>query len=345
MRTVHWENDVLCAIDQTKLPYEEVILKLGTVDSICKAIYDLAVRGAPCIGTSGAYAVALSAKEANSEDMAEVMAYMEEQAPIIAATRPTATNLSWAVDVMMEYARSLKDMTVKEFYQALVKKAQSIENQEAENARQICIRGTALIPEEGANILTHCNTGALCTVEYGLSVGVATWAHQHGKKIHVYTDETRPRMQGTKLNVYEMRKSGVPFTLLTDNMAGYAMQQGLIDMVFISPDRVAANGDTAAKIGVYGVCVLAQKHGIPVFLHCPMSTIDYSINSGDEIVVEQRDSQEVLNINGMQVAPEDTPVLNPAFDVTPHNYFTAIVTEKGVAYPPFTKSLKELHDK
>jgi len=342
MKTVYWEDGALHAIDQTALPYDEHVLTLDSVKKICDAIYTLGIRGAPAIGVSGAFAVALSAKEAGSENISDVLAYMEKQAPIIATTRPTATNLSWAVNRMMVYARSLSKMPFKVFYENLLSLAQRISDEEVENARRISVFGSEFVPMEGARILTHCNTGPLCTIEYGLSVGAAIMAHKQGKKVHVYTDETRPRLQGAKLNVYELRKYGVPFTLLTDNMAGYAMQQGLIDMVFVSADRVAANGDTAAKIGVYSVCVLAQKHGIPVFLHSPMSTIDFIIESGKDIEVEQRDPQEVLNINGCQISPEDTPVLNPAFDVTPHQYFSAIITERGVAYPPFTKSLREL---
>lgn len=345
MRTVYWENDALYAIDQTAIPYREEYLCLKSVDAICDAIYKLIIRGAPCIGVSGAFAVVTAAREAASSNTAEAFAYMKKKAPVIRETRPTATNLSWAVDVMMAFAESKLDLAFTDFYQALVDRAQEMADQEAANSLRVCELGAQFIPETGANILTHCNTGPLCTVDYGLSGGVAIWAHQHGMKVHVYTDETRPRMQGTKLNTWEFPKYGVPFTLLTDNMAAYAMQQGLIDMVFVSADRVAANGDTAAKIGVYGVCVLAQHHGIPVFLHTLMSTIDFSVASGDEIVIEQRDPQEVLNINGMQIAPEGTPVLNPAFDVTPHHFFNAIITEKGVAYPPFTKSLKELRDK
>jgi methylthioribose-1-phosphate isomerase len=345
MKTVYFENDCLNAIDQTALPYKENILELCTVKDICNAIYVLAIRGAPCIGVSGAFAIVLSAKEANSKDTKTVLEYMEKQAPIISDTRPTATNLSWAVKRMMEFAHSKVDLPFDEFYRVLIDLAQTISDEESENARKISLYGAEFVPDEGANILTHCNTGPLCTIEYGLSVGAAIMAYNQGKNVHVYTDETRPRMQGSKLNVYELKKYGVPFTLLTDNMAAYAMQQGLIDMVFVSADRVASNGDTAAKIGVYGVCVLAQKHGIPVFLHSPMSTIDFNIKSGAEIKVEQRDPQEVLNINGVQIAPPDTPVLNPSFDVTPHQYFNAIITENGVAYPPFTKSLKELRDK
>ena len=344
MRTVYWENDALYAIDQTAIPYKEVYLRLDTVDAICDAIYKLIIRGAPCIGVSGAFAVAMSAKEAGTENVPEAYERMKEKAPVIAATRPTATNLSWAVNAMMEYAKGLLSLPMDEFYAKLVERAQQMADQEAANSLRVCELGATFIPKEGANILTHCNTGPLCTVDYGLSGGVAIWAHQHGMKVHVYTDETRPRMQGTKLNTWEFPKYGVPFTLITDNMAGYVMKQGLVDMVFVSADRVAANGDTAAKIGVYGVCVLAQKHGIPVYLHTVMSTIDYSIESGDEIVIEQRDPQEVLNINGMQIAPENTPVLNPAFDVTPNEYFKAIITEKGIAYPPFKESLARMRE-
>ncbi len=344
MRTVYWEQNALYAIDQTALPYEEKVLQLKSVAAVCDAIYRLAIRGAPAIGVSGAFAIVLAADEAGSTDTPQVLHHLETASEAIAATRPTATNLSWAVRRMMEAAREMRGKPFGEFRQGLVALAQEIAEEEVENARLICEYGASVIPKEGANILTHCNTGPLCTIEHGLSVGVAMLAHKQGKPVHVYTDETRPRLQGAKLNVYELTKYGVPFTLLTDNMAGYAMKAGLIDMVFISADRVCANGDTAAKIGVYGVCVLAQKHGIPVFLHCPMSTVDFSLASGDLIDIEQRDPQEVLNINGCQIAPVGTPVLNPAFDVTPHQYFSAIITERGFAYPPFTKSLAELRE-
>lgn len=345
MKTVYWENGALYAIDQTALPYEEKMDCLDTVDKICDAIYRLEIRGAPCIGVSGAFAIVTAAREAGVGSTAHALAYLEEKAPVIAATRPTATNLSWAVRRMMDCARQSSDLPYEDFCGKLLVLAQAISDEEVENARLISEYGASVVPHEGANIITHCNTGPLCTIEHGLSVGAAIAAMRQGKKVHVYTDETRPRLQGAKLNVYELNKYGVPFTLLTDNMAGYAMKAGLIDMVFVSADRVAANGDTAAKIGVYGLCVLAQKHGIPVFLHSPLSTIDFGIKSGDEIEVEQRDPQEVLNINGCQIAPVGTPVLNPAFDVTPHEYFSAIVTEAGIAYPPYTKSLAELRRK
>lgn len=345
MPTVFWKDDALNAIDQTTLPYREEILRLDTATKVCDAIYALAIRGAPCIGVSGAYAMVLAAREANTTNMEKVLEHLEKESKVIGATRPTATNLSWSVRRMMDKARTMKNATFAEMDAALLALADTISADEVENARLISEYGATVVPDEGANILTHCNTGPLCTIEYGLSVGAAMMAHQQGKKIHVYTDETRPRLQGAKLNVYELDKYGVPFTLLTDNMAGFAMQHGLIDMVFVSADRVAANGDTAAKIGVYSVCVLAQKHGIPVFLHSPMSTIDFSIASGDEIEIEHRDPQEVLCINDCQIAPKGTPVLNPAFDVTPHQYFSAIVTERGFAYPPFAKSLAELRDK
>ncbi|MDR1765170.1 MAG: S-methyl-5-thioribose-1-phosphate isomerase [Lachnospiraceae bacterium] len=345
MRTVYWENDALYAIEQTLLPHEEKVVRLETSDAACDAIYRLAVRGAPAIGVTGAFAMVLAAREAGTRDVAKVLAHLEKESMKIGNTRPTATNLSWAVGRMMGLARSLGGADFPTLDARLLAEAQAIADGEAENARRICEYGATVIPDSGARILTHCETGPLCTIEHGLSTGVAIWAHMHGKKVHVYSDETRPRLQGAKLNIYELRKYGVPYTLLTDNMAGYAMQRGLVDMVFVSADRVARNGDTAAKIGVYGVCVLAQKHGIPVFLHAPMSTIDFGTATGDDIQIEERDPQEVLCINGCQIAPADTPVLNPAFDVTPHNHFAAIITERGFAYPPFEESLTKMRDR
>lgn len=344
VKTVFWKDNSCYAVDQTLIPQEFKVGRLETVKDICEAIYKLGIRGAPAIGVAGAFAIVTAIREAGSKDIDKVLEHLEKESPVIGATRPTATNLKWAVDRMMDRARSLKDVSYDEFFQNLLDLAQTISDEEVESARVISEYGANLITEDGANIITHCHTGPFCTIKYGLSAGAAIMAHQQGKNVHVYTDETRPRLQGAKINTFEFKNYGVPFTLITDNMAAYAMKEGLIDMVFVSADRVAANGDTAAKIGVYGLCVLAQAHGIPVFMSSPMSTVDFSKKSGDDIVVEQRDPQEVLCINGAQIAPKDTPVLNPAFDVTPHNYLNAIITEVGVAYPPFSKSLKELKD-
>lgn len=344
LKTVFWHDNVLYAKDQVLLPYEEKVARLGTVQEVCDAIYALAIRGAPAIGVSGAYAMVLAVREAPSRELEAVVNYLKEVAPKIAAVRPTATNLSWAVNLQLKLVNEGASST-EELEEKLLQRAHAISEMEIETSDKVSQLGADLVPEEGASIITHCNTGPLCTIDIGMCIGATIYAHNQGKKIRVFTDETRPRLQGAKLNVYELRQYGVPYTLLTDNMAAYAMQQGMIDMAFVGADRVVANGDMAAKIGVYGLAVLAQAHGIPFYGFCPMSTFDDSIACGEDIEIEQRPAQEVLNINGKQLAPEDTPVLNPAFDVTPHRYFAGIITEEGIAYPPYNKSLRELKKK
>ncbi len=340
-----WKDDVLYAKDQTTLPWKEELLRLDTVQKVCDAIYTLAIRGAPNIGVSGAYAMVLAVREAPVQALDAVVQHLRREAEHVAAVRPTATNLSWAVRQMMAVVETGGATTTEELTAKLLARAHAIFKQEVDTARTVSQLGADLLPASGANIITHCNTGPLCTIELGMCMGAAIFAHQQGKKVHVYTDETRPRQQGAKLNAYELRQYGVPYTLLCDNMAAYAMKAGLIDIAFVGADRLAANGDMAAKIGVYGLAVLCQHHGIPFYGFCPMSTLDMSLKSGDKIEIEQRDAQEVLNINGCQIAPADTPVLNPAFDVTPHRYFTGIITEEGIAYPPYSKSLAELYAK
>lgn len=343
LRTVFWEDGILYAKDQTILPYREELMELGKADDVCDAIYTLAVRGAPAIGVAGAYAMVLAAGEApDADEINSVKEHLYKTAPKIAAVRPTATNLSWAVDQQMWVVENSSAVTALELKEELLQRAHMIAEQEVKTADIMCQLGADILPEDRANVITHCNTGPLCTIANGMCIGAAIYAHKQGKAVHVYTDETRPRLQGAKLNVYELKQYEVPFTLLTDNMAAYAMKAGLVDVAFVGADRLAANGDMAAKIGVYGLSILAKEHGVPVYGFCPMSTIDYTIKSGDEINIEQRPSEEVLNINGVQLAPEDTPVLNPAFDVTPNKYFTGIITEDGIAYPPFEKSLAEL---
>lgn len=348
MKTVFWEDGVLRAKDQKALPYKLDVMYLDTVDKICNEILTMGIRGGPAIGVSGAFAVAMAVRESGAKTVEEALEYLDRESVKIANVRPTAYNLSWAVGRIMKYAHEAGAGSVDELYDKLVARAQLISDDEVRISYNIAVNGASVIPAEGLNIITHCNTGPLCAIEYGVQMGAAILAHQQGKKVHVYTDETRPRLQGLKLNAYELREAGVPYTVLCDNMAGYAMREGLIDMAFVGADRLAANGDMAAKIGVYGLSVLAQAHGIPVYGFATMSAIDFTIASGDEIKIEQRDPQEVLNINGCQIAPEDTPVLNPAFDITPSRYFVGIITDEGIAYPPFKASLaalKEKHDK
>lgn len=346
MRTIEWnfEKECIQAINQTKIPYTMETIDINTVDEAIDAIYTLTVRGAPAIGACGAMALALYCKNLPEQTSEAFYAGLDEEAERIIAVRPTAVNLKWAVNKSVNEIKGAALKDIKEIYNTLVKIANDIADNEVANAKLIGEYGASLIPENGANIHTHCSTGPLCTVDYGLGMGAVYAAMKQGKKVHVFTDETRPRMQGTKINTFDLKRMGIPYTLICDDTAALLMKLGKIDMVFISADRVVANGDVAAKIGVYGVAICAKEHGIPVYCFSPTSTIDYNLKSGDEIELEQRPADEVLNICGTYVAPADTPALNYAFDVTPAKYWDAIITEKGIAYPPYEESLLRFKD-
>lgn len=345
MRTIDWVNNKVVIVDQTAIPYEFKTLELSTVDEICDSIYKLEVRGAPAIGAAGAYGIVIWTMSVENKSTKEVFEGLEEISKKLIAVRPTAVNLKWAVEAMVEYAYSIKDLEYDELIKKLLQRANKIADDEVEKALKISEFGSTLIPDEGANILTHCSTGPLCTVDHGLGMGVVYTAMKQGKKVHVFTDETRPRLQGAKINTFDLKRMGVPFTLITDNTAALVMKKGMVDAVFISADRVVANGDTAAKIGVYGVSVVAKEHGIPVYIFCPMSTVDFDTENGDSIEIEERSSEEVLKINDTWIAPPETPVLNYAFDITPYKYITAIITDLGIAYPPFKQNLRKLKEK
>ncbi|MDO5690669.1 MAG: S-methyl-5-thioribose-1-phosphate isomerase [Tissierellia bacterium] len=343
MRTIEWNKDHLLIIDQTKLPFTYETKELRTVEEIIDAIYSLAVRGAPAIGVAGAFGVVTALINQHNRDLEAFFEVLPQVCQRLRDTRPTAVNLAWAVNLMERKALALKGESYEELLLQLIQFAESIADEEVENAHAIAEFGQTLIPEEGANIHTHCSTGKLCTVDHGLGMGVVWTAMKRGKRVHVYTDETRPRLQGAKINTFDLKEAGIPFTLITDNTAPFLMKQGKIDMVFISADRVVRNGDVAAKIGVYGAAVVAKENGIPVYCFAPMSTLDFETACGDEIEIEERSPEEVLCINGNYIAPKDTPVLNYAFDVTPAKYWDAIVTDVGIAYPPYEESLLELH--
>lgn len=344
MRTIEWKEDSIYIIDQTKIPEHYEVKCLNTVEETMDAIYTLAVRGAPAIGTAGAMAVALYCKNLKEKTLEAFYEGLRAQADRIIEVRPTAVNLKWAVEETVQYVEAKQFGSYEELYNGLVGFANKIADNEVENAKRIGEFGASLIPDKGANIHTHCSTGPLCTVDYGLGMGAVYTAMKQGKKVHVFTDETRPRLQGAKINTFDLKRMGVPYTLICDNTAPMLMKQGKIDMVFISADRVVANGDVAAKIGVYGAAICAKAHNIPVYCFAPTSTLDFELKSGDEIHIEERSSEEVLNINGVYIAPADTPVLNYAFDVTPAKYWDAIITEKGIAYPPYTQSLLKFKD-
>ena len=336
---IEWLGNRVMIIDQTRLPQEEVYLELDDYRSLASAIKELKIRGAPAIGIAGAYAVALGALKIESAARGEFLEKLRDVIGTIAATRPTARNLFRALDRMQRVAESGRD--VAQIKAALVDEAVKIHAEEAEATRKLSQFGAELI-KDGFTVLTHCNTGPLATSGYGTALGVIIMAKEQGKDIKVLATETRPLLQGARLTTWELKRAGVPVTLITDSMAGYFMQQREIDCVITGADRIAANGDTANKIGTYTLAVLAKENGIPFYIAAPTTTIDPSLASGDEIPIEQRSAEEVTHIQGVPIAPEGVAAANPAFDVTPHEYITAIITEKGVIKEPYSKSIHKL---
>ena len=343
MRTVEWKNGVVRMIDQRELPRRLVVAEFSDYREVAKAIREMVVRGAPAIGAAAAFGLALAARKSPARTRGELLADLEKAAKVLRATRPTAVNLSWAVERMLARARSLEQGGVEEIVRALEREAQAIADEDVETNRRMGAYGAELI-EDGDNILTHCNTGALATVDYGTALGVIRTAHEQGKRIHVWVDETRPRLQGARLTAWELMELGIPMTLIADNAAGHLMRTGKVDIVLVGADRIARNGDVANKIGTYKLAVLARENGIPFYSVAPTSTIDLSIASGEEIPIEERDAQEVTHIGGVPIAPEGVRAYNPAFDVTPHRYITGIVTEKGIVYPPFDRNLRRIKE-
>ena len=327
MDAIRWQGDCLALLDQTKLPVEQVWLTYTDYRQVALAIKTMVVRGAPAIGVSAAYAYCLAALEGT--DLTEAKA-------ILAASRPTAVNLFWALDRMERKAVQCGGDAVM-----LIEEANAIHAEDIAMNHAIGTYGAQVVPDH-ARILTHCNAGALATGGYGTALGVIRAAHEQGKVDMVYADETRPLLQGARLTAFELVEDEIPATLIADNMAAFLMQQGKIDIVLLGCDRMAANGDFANKIGTYSVAVNAKYHGVPFYTVLPSSTIDLSLADGSGIPIEERAAEEVRTMYGVQTAPTDVPVYNPAFDVTPHELLTGIITEKGVIYPPFAENLKKL---
>lgn len=343
VKTMEWKNDELIIIDCTKLPLKEEYIICRDYSTLAKAIKVLAVRGAPAIGVSAAYGVVLCAIEAKEKTTTkeQYLKYIEKGIEELSQTRPTAVNLFWALKRMGEKLHSISEESKDNIKDILLKEAHSIYNEDIECNKKIGMYGNEVVPI-GANILTHCNAGALATAGYGTALGVIRAAHEKGKNIHVYADETRPLLQGARLTAWELVKEKIPGTLITDNMAGYAMKLGKIDMVIFGADRIASNGDVANKIGSYSVSVLAREHGIPVYVAAPTSTIDISLKTGDEIPIEERNKNEVKEFFGVRTAPLEIDAFNPAFDVTPNKYITGIITEEGILRPPYSISITNL---
>ena len=338
--TIEWRNNCIRMIDQTRLPSELIYLEIQEVDVLAEAIKSLRVRGAPAIGVAGAFGVLLIAQNYTNDSQNDFLDILKSRAAFLNATRPTAVNLSWAITRMLRVAEMNKSRPVSKIKTLLKAEAIAIWEEDRKTCRAIGKHGSGLI-KDGFNVLTHCNTGALATADYGTALGALFTAREQGKKIHVYADETRPLLQGARLNVWELMNEGIEVTLICDNTAGFIMQQGKIDCAIVGADRIAANGDTANKIGTYTVAVLCKQHHIPFYIAAPYSTIDFNIKSGTEIPIEERAAEEITKGFGRRTAPENTKVYNPAFDVTPHEFIAAIVTEKGVIRPPFEINLQK----
>jgi methylthioribose-1-phosphate isomerase len=343
IHTLEWTEVGVRFIDQTKLPTEEIYVTCVTYQQVADAIRTMIVRGAPAIGVAAAMGVALGIRDAAARDHAELRHHFNEICKVIGATRPTAVNLFWAIERMRRTFDATQDLTIGETRQALIEESKRMHVEDIVANKTMGRHGAALMPASGS-VLTHCNAGALATCGYGTALGVIRAAVESGKKIHVFADETRPFLQGSRLTAWELNKDRIPTTVISDNMAGAMMSQGKIDAVVVGADRIAANGDVANKIGTYTVAVLAKEHGIPFYVAAPWSTVDLATPEGKNIPIEQRSPAEVTHFAGKRVAPEGIRVENPAFDVTPHRYVAAIITERGLARAPYTESLKQLEN-
>jgi methylthioribose-1-phosphate isomerase len=341
IRTIEWTDEGVVMIDQRLLPDQELYNVYRTVEEVAEAIRSLVIRGAPAIGVATAMGIALGVRNLQSDQ--DLDKEFDRICRILHETRPTARNLFWAIERMTEVFEKRKGGSLAQIQAALVDEAKRIHREDIEINRRIGMHGQALL-ETDSTILTHCNAGALATAGYGTALGVVRAAVESGKAIRVFADETRPFLQGARLTSWEMMKDQIPCTLITDSMSGYFMSAGKIQAVVVGADRIAANGDVANKIGTYIVAVLAKEHGIPFYVAAPLSTIDMKTPSGADIPIEQRDISEVTQIGGRMMAPVDVSVENPAFDITPNRLVTAIITEEGLARPPYRESLSALYE-
>ncbi|MCK4485992.1 MAG: S-methyl-5-thioribose-1-phosphate isomerase [Desulfobacterales bacterium] len=341
VETIVWKDNQVVMIDQRKLPMRERYVVCKDYRSVIRAIKGLVIRGAPAIGVAAAMGVAVGALKIRTSNLDQFRAKLDAICRDMVTARPTAVNLAWAVERMKQVADQTSHRGVKEVKSRLVEEARKILEEDIAINRTMGRHGQRLL-KDGSRVLTHCNAGALATGGYGTALGVVRAAVEAGKRIEVFADETRPFLQGARLTAWELKKSGIPVTVITDNSAGYFMQHGKVDAVIVGADRIAANGDVANKIGTYMVAVLARTHRVPFYVAAPVSTIDLSVKEGQDIPIEQRDQTEVTHFQGRRIAPQGVVAGNPAFDVTPHRYVSAIITEKGVITPPFKSRLKRL---
>ena len=340
-KTGEYIDGVVRMIDQTRLPLEKEFVDCKTIEDVDNAIRTMVVRGAPAIGVSAAMGVSLGAMSIHANNFDEFYAELDKKCSALAKSRPTAVNLAWGIERMKQVTRDSKHLNIPELKQRLKKEAIDICEEDIAANKAMGDFGQTLI-KDGSTILTHCNAGALATAGYGTALGVVRSAFNAGKKVDVLADETRPFLQGARLTVWELMEDNIPVKLITDNMSGFFMRNNQVDVVVVGADRIAGNGDVANKIGTYMVAVMAQKHGIPFYVAAPISTLDLSLASGAEIPIEERSEKEVAYINNKRITPEGAGIAHPAFDVTPNDLVSAIITDKGIAKPPFTESLERL---
>ena len=340
-RTIEWHAGTVKMIDQRVLPLHYEIKTYTDYAGVAEAIHTMVIRGAPAIGAAAGFGLALAALKSSARTRSDMLRDLDVAAEVLRKSRPTAVNLFWAIDRMLKTAQNEAFSSAEDVREALITEAQKIADEDVEINKRMAEHGAALV-KDGDTILTHCNTGALAVVDYGTALGVIRRAHEQGKRIKVFADETRPRLQGARLTAWELMKWGIDVTLIADNAAGHYLRTGAIDICFVGSDRTTANGDVANKIGTYKLGVVAKENGVPFYPVLPTSTIDLSLAHGDLIPIEERDEKEVTEIDGVRFAPIGVKVGNPAFDVTPHKYVTGIVTENGIAYPPFEISLRRV---
>ena len=341
INTLEWTDKGVRFIDQTKLPTEETYVNCTTYQQVADVIRNMVVRGAPAIGVAAAMGVALGIQKSKAENGADLKKDFDEICAVIGQTRPTAVNLFWAINRMREKFEYARMRPVPQIKETLIEEAKRMHAEDIAANQAMGRHGATLMPASGG-VLTHCNAGALATAGYGTALGVIRAAVEQGKKIHVYADETRPFLQGSRLTAWELMKDGIPTTVISDNMSGSMMKQGKIGAIVVGADRIAANGDVANKIGTYTVAILAKEHNIPFYVAAPISTVDLATPDGTKIPIEQRNAREVTHIGGRQMTPDGVEIENPAFDVTPARYVTAIVTERGIAKAPYEESLRKL---
>jgi methylthioribose-1-phosphate isomerase len=343
--TIEWKDDAVVMIDQRKLPASEIYVTCKTANDVAKAIKTMVIRGAPAIGVAAAMGIALGMSKSRATGTKQFTTEFQKTCDLMAGTRPTAVNLFWAIERMKKtFADAAHEgHSVDEIKRGLAEEARAIHDEDVQSCRTIGGHGAGLVPES-AKILTHCNAGALATAGYGTALGVIRAAAEQGKKIAVLADETRPFLQGARLTAWELVKDGIDTTVITDNMAGALMRLGHVDLVVVGADRIAANGDVANKIGTYGVAVLAKEHGIPFYVAAPLSTVDLQTPDGGRIPIEERNDREVTHIGTSRITPDGAHIRNPAFDVTPAKYVTAIITDRGIARAPYAESLQQLFE-